>query len=279
LYCSTYHLSAASAAAYVEAIKKYRVEYIWGYASAIAVLARFVLDQGIQVPQIQLALSNAEPLYSHQRDLIRMAFQCPVKDTYGMSEMVCGASECEHGGIHLWPEVGICEVLNDGLEGPSRTGEAGQLVCTGLLNREMPLIRYVTGDVVMLADNASRCKCGRTLPLIERIEGRSDDLIVTPDGRSVGRLDPVFKSNLPIVEAQVAQVEHDHIVVRIVRGAGFGDACEHSLRVGLAERLGEMRVSFEYLDAIPRGKNGKFKAVVSCIPTESMDRGSVHAPG
>jgi phenylacetate-CoA ligase len=273
LYLSSYHLAPNNAAAYVKALTEYKVTYLWGYASALATLARDILEQGLKPPQLRAAISNAEPLYSHQRDLITRAFGCRVYDTYGMSEMVCGASECENGSMHLWPEAGFWEVLSDDSDTPVPPGKSGRLVCTGLLNSDMPLIRYEVGDRVTLAEAASVCSCGRKLPMLKSVEGRNDDTIITPNGRHVGRLDPVFKSEFPIVEAQVIQDAPDHLLVQIVPTPDCSRATESALMAALTERAEGMRIDVRRVSCICRGPNGKFKSVLR-LPFESEPQGS-----
>ncbi|MBX3744361.1 MAG: phenylacetate--CoA ligase family protein [Verrucomicrobiae bacterium] len=262
LYCSTYHLSRTTAAAYAEALMVHRVTYLLGYPSALALLAGWMEEQSLSAPPLKAVLSNAEPLYTHQREVLRRVFGCPVYDTYGMSEHVGAASECESGTLHWWPEAGVLEILRDDSDTPVLPGETGRIVCTGLLHREQPLIRYDTGDRGAVVEPGWRCPCGRTLPVLTRIEGRSDDLIRTPDGRWIGRLDPVFKGGLPVVEAQIQQLGPDRIEVRVVPGHGYGPTAEESLRRALMERVGAMRIEIVLVERIPRGSNGKFKAVV-----------------
>ena len=267
LYLSSYHLRPEHGSAYVESLRDHGVTYLWGYASALSALARIVIDHRLSPPPLRAIISNAEPLYGHQRQTIRDAFRCRVVDTYGMSEMVCAASECEAGRMHLWPEVGIPEILRDDRDEPAPPGEPGRLVCTGLISTEMPLIRYDTGDRVALEPEHAKCECGRTLPLLRQVEGRCDDTILTPDGRRVGRLDPVFKAALPIVEAQIEQRSPTQVHVRIVPANGYSQQTELEVARALRERLGDMDLSFERCSRIPRGPNGKFKAVVCKIRT------------
>jgi phenylacetate-CoA ligase len=273
LYLSSYHLAPNNAAAYVKALTDHKVTYVWGYASALTTLARDMLEQGLKPPHLRAVISNAEPLYAHQRDLITRAFGCRVYDTYGMTEMACGASECEHGSMHLWPDAGFWEVLSDDSDTPVAPGESGRLVCTGLINNDMPLIRYEVGDRVTLADPASVCSCGRKLPILKSVEGRNDDTIITPNGRHVGRLDPVFKSNFPIVEAQVIQDAPDHLLVQIVPAPGCNSDTESALIAALAERAEGMRIDVRRVSCIRRGPNGKFKSVLR-LPFESEHQGS-----
>ena len=121
-----------------------------------------------------------------------------------MAEMVAAASECSEGTMHIWPEVGIIEVFDD--HGRVPDGLPGEFVCTGLLNADMPLIRYKVGDRGAIQPaTASPCACGRSLASLSAIAGRVDDVLQTADGRRIGRLDPIFKGGLPVLEAQIIQ--------------------------------------------------------------------------
>lgn len=253
LYMSSYHFSADTIADYLDALGRYRVRYLLGYTSSLFELASTALARGLSAPQMQVAITNAEPVFDYQREAIQRVFGCPVRETYGMAEIAAAASECEHGRLHLWPEAGIAEVVD------------GDLVCTGLFNPDMPLIRYRTGDRVTL-DDAGPCPCRRTLPVLASIEGRVDDVLYTAAGRRVGRLDPVFKQGIPIHEAQIVQEAIDLIRVRYVPAQGFGPATENVIAERLRDRAGPMRVEFESMTAIPRGANGKFRAVVCNLP-------------
>jgi phenylacetate-coenzyme A ligase PaaK-like adenylate-forming protein len=265
LYLSCSHLSAATCPAYLQALQEYRVTYLWGYASALHSLAQFAAELGLKPPGLSVVISNAEPLYAHERELISRVFACPVRDTYGLSEMLCAASECEAGRLHLWPEVGIYEVLRDDEDHPVEPGETGRLVCTGLLNRDMPLIRYEVGDRIALAPLGTKCPCGRTLPILLSVEGRSDDVIKTPDGRRIGRMDPVFKGNIPMREGQIIQESPETIRVLVVPAPEFTAKHEQDLIVAVRERVGNLQVRIERVSAIPRTANGKFRAVISKV--------------
>jgi phenylacetate-CoA ligase len=182
-----------------------------------------------------------------------------------MAEIVAAASECPDGHLHEWPEVGVTELLDD--EGrPARPGEAGSVVATGLLNVEMPLIRYAVGDRLSMRTGAQCCSCGRGLPVVSGIDGRCDDTLVTRDGRRIGRMDPVFKAGLPIAEAQIVQESLDRLRVRYVPDAAFSPETETALRSAIRQRVGDMELILEPVTRIPRTANGKFRAVISEIP-------------
>ncbi len=193
--------------------------------------------------------------------LIFQAFGCQFINTYGMSELVTAASECEYGRLHIWPEAGVAEILSDTEDIQLPMGETGRIICTGLLNTDMPLIRYEVGDRGTLDTGA--CNCKRNMQAFLKIEGRIDDVLITPDGRSVGRLDPVFKTDLDIREAQIVQESFDIVRLRFVPGPHFNNYDELVQR--LQQRLGSMHVILEPVDKIPRGANGKFKAVISKV--------------
>ncbi|MEM8961605.1 MAG: glycosyltransferase [Acidobacteriota bacterium] len=261
LYMSSYHLAPSTIEACVGALARHQVRYLLGYASSLTSLATLAIEAGIETPRLECAISNGEPLYDDQRAVIQQAFGGPVIDTFGMAELVCAASECRYGTLHLWPEVGWPEIL-DADDQPCPTGTSGRLIATGLLNRAMPLIRYDTENRAVLATDSS-CECGRELPALARVEGRNDDLVVTPDGRRIGRLDPVFKTDLPILEAQIVQDAVDHVRIRAVPARDFTVRDGERLQARARARLGpSMRVSLDITPQIPRGRGGKFRAVV-----------------
>jgi len=265
LYMSSYHLSPELTSTYLDALVAYRIHYLFGYTSSLYTLAREALRLGRTDIRLAVVITNAEPLLDHQRRTISAAFGCPVRETYGMAEIVAALSECEHGQLHLWPEAGVVEILHAGHEaGP---GQCGDLVATGLLNADMPLIRYRTGDRATRADS-SPCACGRTLPRLAGIEGRIDDLVTTRDGRRIGRLDPVFKEDLPVNEAQIIQERLDHFRILCVPGPGFGPEVARVLTERLQDRVGDVAVTVECVTEIARSANGKFRAVVCNLSPE-----------
>lgn len=270
LYLSAYHLAPRYIKSYVDALRSYGIRYLIGYPSAIHAIARGMLDQNIPPVHLKVVLTNAEPLLARQRTDISEAFRCPVRETYGMAETVAAGSECDHGSMHLWPEAGLVEIIP---RNSNSTGHnAGELVCTGFLNADMPLIRYRAGDWGELAPASSSCECGRTLPVLTSIDGRADDILFTVDGRPVGRLDPVFKSRLPIHEAQIVQEALDRIRVRYIRAEGFTQADGMSLTERIRERMGPVNVVLDEVSEIPRTANGKFRAVICQLSAEERKR-------
>ena len=118
------------------------------------------------------------------------------------------------------------------------------------------------------------CSCGRTLPLLSCVEGRSDDILYTSSGRRIGRLDPVFKAELPVKEVQIIQETLHDVRIRYVPASDFTDAAKQSIERRLRERMGNtIECTFEEVERIPRTANGKFRAVICNLSPE--ERGKI----
>lgn len=268
LYMSSYHLAPDLISYYFEALKRYQIRYVFGYTSSLYALANEAIQAGRNDLKMVVAITNAEPVYGYQRRTIVDAFQCPVRETYGMAEIVASGSECPAERVHLWPEVGWVELYES--TDPTASGAPRDLLGTTLLNADMPLIRYWIGDSGVISTGKATCGCGRSLRTAS-IVGRADDVLYTSDGRRVGRLDPVFKTQLPIREAQIIQESLGKIRVRYVPTAGFTAAVARSVVKRLQERLGTVEVLLEPVDEVPREKNGKFRAVLCKLPVEERE--------
>lgn len=268
LYMSSYHLAPDLIPSYLDALVRYRIVYLVGYASSLHALAQGVLSSGRRDLRMVVALTSAERLNDDQRGAIAEAFQCPVRETYGMAENVAAATECPSGRLHLWPEVGHVEVLDGGTPVPA--GGFGEFVCTGLLNADMPLIRYRLADCGRLASPSERCACGRTLPLVSGIEGRTTDLLLTRDGRRVFWLNPVLYG-LPVRQAQFVQESLDRIVVRYVADPGFNAESAGTIIQRLRERMGEVQVELAEVAEIPRTTGQKLRSVICNVSPAERD--------
>lgn len=264
LYMSTFHLAPEFIPSYLDAIERYQIKYLWGYPSSLVVLAEGAINLG-RTLRMSVVIANAEPVTDRQRQIISEAFGCPVRETYGMAEMVTAGSECQAGRVHQWPEVGFVEILMDESDAPALPGHSGRLIGTSLLNAEMPLIRYEVGDRASADSPKEPCECGRMLPALHRIEGRMNDLILTPDGRSVYWLNPVFYG-VPIRESQIIQEHLDQIRVLVVPAAGYRPETARSIVERLQARVGHVQVQIESVESIPRTAGGKFRAVVNRLP-------------
>jgi phenylacetate-CoA ligase len=259
LLCSSYHLAPQNLPAYIDALKQYAPIFLHGYPSSLYVLARYIVEKGIDSVRPHAVFTASETLLDSQRSAIEQAFRAKVYNWYGNSEMTCNIVECTAGNLHYRTDYGVLELLAD-----------GSMICTGLNNRAMPLIRYQVGDRATAKNGV--CSCGCAFPLIERIEGRVEDYVRTPDGRLVGRLDHLFKDAHHVREAQIVQTKLNELVLRVVRSDGYCTDDEKIIRAEARQRLGDsMRVRFEYVNAIERTAAGKFRFIVSQLPTKQLE--------
>ena len=154
--------------------------------------------------------------------------------------------------------------------GPPVADGTANLIGTGFGNRSMPFLRYRADDRVVLADPAFECSCGRRFRVVERVLGRVDDAIRTPDGRHVVMLDWIFSGLPGLIEAQVVQERLDEVRIRIVATPEFGLRAEEALVQRARERLGtQVVIRIERVAQIARTRNGKFRQIVSRLSRSS----------
>ena len=265
-FFSLQHMSAAHLPAYAQELAKFNPLLIVGYPTAIYLLALYLCDAGITTVRPRGIFTASETLLPHQRETMERAFGCPVMDLYGQAEYCGMIMQCERGSYHIQEEYGVVEILaQDGQ--PAKPGEIGEVICTGLNNLAMPFIRYRTGDTAI--PRAGTCACGRGGALVERITGRMEDVVVTPDGRFLSRLDFVFKEMPFVQEAQMIQETKTLLRIRIVPREGFSQADQDRIAANLRERAGDgLQFQFEIVDHIPRLANGKFRYVISKVPLD-----------
>lgn len=260
LLFSSFHMSEENLKYYVEELRRFRPEVIQGYVSTVHTLASYILNHDKEIPPPKAVLVSSETLFDWQRKDIEKAFGSKVFNGYSAAEYTAFISECEEGGLHISPEYGVVEF--------EKKGNKYELITTGLFNYAMPLIRYRIGDVVIPSPSGERCPCGRELPLVNSIEGRTDDMIVTPEGRyiSPASLSLVFQSARNIKEAQIIQFSFHKVAVRLVKKEAF-DRSDHDFIIReLRSRLGNnISISIEFVKEIERTKAGKFRFIISDI--------------
>jgi phenylacetate-CoA ligase len=212
---SIFHLSEKSAPAYIAFLRDHPGYVLEGFPSTLAILADFVLGAGLRIP-MRAIFTSGEPLHSTARAKIQRAFAGRIFDTYGMTEYCGLIQECERGQMHLAPEYGFLEILDENHE-PVAPGEEGYFVWTGFLNDAMPLIRYRIGDRGRWQTPAA-CACGRAFPLVVPSITRESDLLRCPDGRllSARALNQVLKQSASLQFCQFVHDRADHLSVRAV---------------------------------------------------------------
>lgn len=272
-YLSPFHLGPATAAQYVEALRRTGVQWLTGYAVSYYLLAQYILDQKLEAPPLRAVITTSEKLTPEMREVMERAYRCRVFEEYSTVENALFASECEQGRLHVSPDVGIVEILRpDGT--PCMPGEVGEVVATCLMRTYQPFVRYRLGDLA--AWDAEPCPCGRSLPVIKEVVGRIEDVVVGPDGREMVRFHGIFVDQPHVREGQIVQEALDRIVARVVAAPGFGKHDESDIIRRIKQRLGDdVSVSVECVETIPRTASGKYKAVISHVQRNSRQKHSV----
>ncbi|MDA8092639.1 MAG: AMP-binding protein [Betaproteobacteria bacterium] len=253
---------------FLHAIRGRRPRMLFGYPSALALVARHARARGQRMDDlgIRVAFATAERLYDEQRNGIEEVFGCRVANGYGGRDAGFVAHECPNGGMHITAEDVVVEIV-DAQGHPVPAGQSGEIVVTHMGSGDFPFIRYRTGDVGALARKS--CPCGRGLPLLEKIEGRTTDFIVAADGTVIHGLALIYTVRaLPGVKAfKIVQedVEHVRVLLMAERDFAWGPGREAIVR-DFQRRLGPAtRVEVEPVDALPAERSGKYRYVVSHV--------------
>ncbi len=268
VFVPAFALSDGNMKSFIEKMKRHQPVLLDGYAESFNFLAAYVKSHGITGLRPKAIISSAQVLPEQTRKIIEDAFGCKVFDKYGSREFSGIAYECEaHEGHHIVAETYIVEVLKDGQ--PAQPGEMGEVVVTDLNNFCMPLIRYRVGDLVMAMDNNIPCPCGRGLPRIGEIEGRTQAIVFGTNGtympssffyHVIKDYDHVLK------QYQVVQDKLGAISLKIVKAPRFDDEQFKEVIAVLHKYLGhDLKIDVEYVDHIALGRTGKHQAVISNV--------------
>jgi phenylacetate-CoA ligase len=271
-YLDTLKISDEALARFARELHRRPPSLLFGHAHSVYLFAAFLRQAGIDTIRPRGIITSAMVLHGWQRRVIEEVFQQPVTNRYGCEEVSLIACECErHQGLHVNADGIYLEVLRDGR--PVPPGEPGKVHVTDLSNRAMPLLRYQVGDVAVLSNR--RCVCGRGLPLLERIEGRVADYVVTPAGQLISgiSLTENFALKIPgVAQFQIVQESTHQFVFRLVRGPGFGAASLDRLGQLVCETFGtEVGYRCEFLDRIPAEKSGKYRFCISRVQVPFLE--------
>lgn len=246
-------------------LRRHRPRMLFGYPSALGYIARHAKRRGVPLDDlgVRVVFVTSERLYDDQRQAISSAFGCGVANGYGGRDAGFIAHECPAGGMHISAEDIVVETIDP--EGrPAAPGEPGEIVVTHLASSDFPFVRYRTGDVGVL--DAGRCSCGRGLPLLCDLQGRTTDFVVAADGTVMHGLALIYIiRDLPGIEGfKVIQESRTLTRVELVPDARFDAAVLPTIVSGFRRRLGEeVEVRVETVPAIAPEKSGKYRYIVS----------------
>ena len=271
LIMSSHLMTEETLPSYIDRIRRFRPRFIQAYPSTAVVLARYMHEHEIEpFPTVRAVLCGSENLYPWQRSLLAGAFGCRVFSWYGNSEQTVLAGECEESThYHIFPEYGVIELIGRDGRPVERPGEAGEVVTTSLINPICPLIRYRTMDVAVLGEGP--CSCGRNYPLLEKVEGRVQDFIVTKDRRFISMTAVNMHSGVfdNVAQFQFYQREEGEVLMRIVRRPGYTEADTEQIFRELEKKFeGGVDVTIRFVAKIPRTRRGKYQFLIQDLPPD-----------
>jgi phenylacetate-CoA ligase len=252
---------------FIAEIQRIKPKMLFGYPSALSVIAEHAKSTGMDVAHlgIKVTFVTSERLYDHQRELIETVFGCPVANGYGGRDAGFIAHQCPEGGMHISAEDIIVEIVDpQGSVLPA--GQSGEIVVTHMATGDFPFLRYRTGDMGVLGHNI--CACGRGLPLLEEIQGRTTDFVIARDGTVIHGLALIYVlRDLPgIASFKITQHTVDRTTVQIVRADGYVAENEAEIVKTFTGRLGEgVDIDIQYADTLESERSGKFRFVVSHV--------------
>src|SRR3989338_2319856 len=252
VFFNPHYFSSRYMGEFISLIKKYRFECIMGFPSFIYLLANYCIENNVKDIKFKSAITASEILLPHWRKAVEENFGCRVYNQYGVREATISAMECKmHNGMHIEPTNGITQI-----------GDNNELITTCLVNYTFPLLRYNLKDIAIITEK--KCACGRETPRISSIQGRTNDLIVTKDGRlyDASTLSNAIKHlHGHIKECQFVQNDAESLIVNLaLRDREKRKKVKQKLRDALKK---DFSIKFCIMDNVPRADNGKFKFVVS----------------
>jgi len=247
---------------------KYKPVYVYGYSQTIYRFACILGEANMDLGKLDLkaVIVTGEMIYPHQFKIIEKIFKCPVTNEYGCTELGIIAMQCQHKGMHLMTENLYIEFLNG--HSHASPGEEGEIVLTEMFSDLMPLIRYRIGDIGIKSNET--CSCGRGLPLLKQIKGRSDDFILCMNGKQV---DPIvfeyILQGLPaslgkIAQFRILQKTISNLVIEVCYEGKCFSMMSSELELKLKNILGqEFEIKFQRQECLQAEASGKLRCFIS----------------
>jgi len=267
LVLNAFEMSPKNMSTYLSAIQTFNPKCIYGYASSIALLAKYAQQKNRQLslPALKVVCTTGEPLYPEQQQIISEIFKVPVANEYGSRDAGFIAHANSHQQMLLLSESNILEVL-DAKGEPVKPGEMGEAVMTGLCSEAQPFIRYRTGDMVRLSADVD--KDGRGLHVLDEIVGRSTDFIVHENGAIIHALAAIYvlRETLGVEQFKIIQQAINEFDILIVSNLFWNSASLKDIEEKFKGRFGlACKIHVQLVLKIPTEASGKTRQVVSMV--------------
>ncbi|MEM3702981.1 MAG: phenylacetate--CoA ligase family protein [Candidatus Bathyarchaeia archaeon] len=257
----------------ISTIERLKPDILDGYASSLLLLAKRIDEKGVETIKPRFLISGADLIDAYSRKYVEEVFGVPFYDQYGCAELERLAWQCEERGeYHIDADSIIMEFVDEDGDEVAR-GETGEIVCTSLFNRAMPIVRYAVGDLGR-ASEENECPCGRTFPLMKILEGRKDSVVVLPDGRAMSSfafIAAMYQLSFykDIDQFRVVQKREDlfRFLIKMKSNNVDSSSAEKEL-IGFFNKVlnvadNEVEFEVDFVDNIPLDESGKFRIVVS----------------
>jgi phenylacetate-CoA ligase len=246
---------------FLEILNGFRPRLIQGYAGSLYLTA-CIIEETKHIRFKPAAIrSSAEALFDYQRQEIEKTFAARVFDFYGSREVNNLAAECSaHEGLHLFSSGRIVEIVDDD-GNPVPDGKLGQIAVTDLTNYSFPFIRYINGD--MAVKRAGPCSCGRGYPLLEKIYGRTSDMIII-DGRYIHGeyFTHLFYNRPEVKQFQIVQEDARNLKISVV--PRDGNIAIDDIVATIRNKVGHgITIEVQFVDQIAVTSSGKYRFTIS----------------
>lgn len=264
-FYSTFHINERNFDIYWKSLNNFKPKFIVGFPSSVYEICKMADSKGLHLThKVKVFFPTAETLLPEHREVINRVMGCKLVDQYASSEGAPFILECEDGNMHIHPLTGIFEVVNENMQ-PAQEGE---ILVTSFTTHGTPLIRYRIGDRIKLASPDKKCSCDSVFPLVEKIEGRSTDYILSPTHGKVnlGNISNSTKNVQGIMKFQIIQDHVREIKVLIVVSSNFNNIQCRNFKSALSERVGkEMNIDITIVNDIANERSGKFRIIKNSL--------------
>lgn len=267
IFLDAYQMSEEKLMMFANRMKNFKPDFIYGFAEAVAVLARYIEEKGVNGIHLKSAIVDSSRLFEHEVNTIERVFGCKVWWNYHNRENGTFASECsEHDGYHLFAQNSVFEFIMDGEQVTS--GEQGAIVITDLNNYAMPFLRYEVGDVGIPSDEP--CACGRPLPKMKKLFGRTREVLVSSTGKFVDDVFYLFLERFfetrKIKKYQIVQESPTQLVVNIVPDRNYAEEDTGFLKKAILSIMGEMEIDIRLVEPEILDGPGKRQVLLRKFP-------------
>jgi phenylacetate-CoA ligase len=271
LYMSAYHLKPSNATDYLDALVRFRPQFIRGYVSSINVLAEVAYPRRDEFAFVRGIFTASETLTEFERRNIERTFGQKLWDWYGMTEPAVVVTErADHDGMEVNWDYGYPEFE----EGDGLADDERRLLATGLHNPVMPFIRYETQDIARVDD---RLDLTGMYPRVRAMVGRKDECLVTPEGGRLPSLNfySLLQTYTDILRFQFVQPDSKHVILKLSVRPDAGEVSKlvGKIEIEVARRLGSgLALAIEVTDQFltsPDGKTPTFKRLTTGVAAEN----------